>query len=178
MSRITLSWYNLEQKAGQDLCLKIPICDVYSGIIDRAFPDIQHIGWKESTKGTCYTFIKSITPDEHKQLRAFLDLLQELLCITRTEILENHFDDELDEAYAIDFNFEQGKQPLEYTKAGKAERFAKEEQNPKAIEALAKCLAKVIELHPTLNRADFIAAVPPRPSKDFHLPVELVTQIG
>lgn len=174
MSRLRLSWYNLEQKPGKNLFLKIPVCDVYSEIIDRAFPELGHIGWREDTKGTCYTYIKSIAPDEQKQLEAFLELLKESLCITRTEILEGHFKNELAEAYALDFNFEQGKQPLEYTKAGKAEHAAKEEQNPKATEGLAKCLAKVIELHPTLNRADFIAAVPPRPSKAFHLPVELV----
>lgn len=178
MSRLHLSWYNLDQQPGKDLCLKIPVCDVYSGIIDRAFPDLDHIGWREDTKGTCYTYIKSITSEEQAQLSAFLDLLKQLLCITRTETLENHFDDELDEAYVLDFNFEQGKQPLEYTQAGKAERAAKEEQNPKAIEGLAKVLAKVIELHPAMNRADFIAAIPPRPSKAFHLPVELVKQIG
>jgi predicted amidophosphoribosyltransferase len=178
MSRLHLSWYNLEQQPGKDVFLKIPIGDVYSGIIDRAFPDLDHIGWRDGTKGTRYTYVKSIAPEEHEQLVAFLELLKELLCITRTEILEGHFKNELAEAYAIDFNFEQGKQPLEYTNAGKAEHLAKEEQHPKAIEGLAKALAKVIELHPTMNRADFIAAVPPRPSKDFHLPVELVKQIG
>jgi predicted amidophosphoribosyltransferase len=104
--------------------------------------------------------------------------LKQLLCITRTGFLENYFENELAEAYALDFNFEQGKQPLEYTKAGKAEHLAKEEQNPKAIEGLAKVLAKVIELHPAMYRTDFIVAVPPRPSKSFHLPVELVMQIG
>ncbi|MCG3139575.1 MAG: hypothetical protein HDKAJFGB_00469 [Anaerolineae bacterium] len=178
MSRLTLDWYNLEQKPGKDLCLKIPLCDVYSRIIDRAFPDLVHIGWREDTKGTCYTYFKSIAAEEQEQLTAFLDLLKQLLCITRTKVLEQHFKDELTEAYALDFNFEQDKHPLEYTQAGKAERAAKEEQNPKAIEGLAKVLAKVIELHPAMNRADFIAAIPPRPSKAFHLPVELVKQIG
>jgi hypothetical protein len=171
MSRLHLSWYNLEQKPGQDLCLKIPVCDVYSGIIDRAFPDIGHITWREGSKSTCYTFIKSITPTEHEQLEAFLDLLKVLLCITRTEILENHFAGELDEAYALDFNFEQNKQPLEYTEVGSLEHSAKEDQNSKAVEDLAKRLANVIESHPSLNRTDLIVAVPPRPSKAFHLPV-------
>lgn len=178
MSRLRLSWYNLDQQPGKDLFLKIPVGDVYSGIIDRAFPEIGHIGWREDTKGTCYTYIKSITPEEQERLTGLLDLLKQRLCITRTEILENHFTNELTEAYALDFNFEQGKHPLEYTKAGKAEHAAKEEQDPKAIAGLAKALAKVIESHPTMNRADFIAAVPPRPSKAFHLPVELVKQIG
>jgi len=47
MSRLTLQWFNLTKHEGQDLCLKIPICDVYSSIIDRAFPALDHIGWRQ-----------------------------------------------------------------------------------------------------------------------------------
>lgn len=178
MSRVKLQFYNLDQKPGQDLCLKIPICDVYSGIIDRALPGIQHIGWRQGTKGTCYTYLRSITEQDRKALETLLDLLKNIVCLTITEHLKPHFDAELDEAYAIDFNFQQEKTPLEYTTAGKAEHAAKEEQNTKATRALANCLAEIIKRHPTLQRADVIAAVPPRPSKKVHLPVELVAGIG
>jgi len=178
MSRVKLQFYNLDQKPGQDLCLKIPICDVYSGIIDRAVPAIQHIGWRHGTKGTCYTYIRSITEQDRRALETLLDLLKNIVCLTITEHLEPHFADQLDEAYAIDFNFKQEETPLEYTTAGKAEHAAKEEQDMQATKALANCLAKIIEQHPTLQRADIIAAVPPRPSKKFHLPVALVAGIG
>src|SRR6266567_2514407 len=151
MSRLTLQWFNLTKQEGQDLCLKIPICDVYSGIIDRAFPAINHIGWRESTHGTCYTYITHIAP---------------------------HFQRELDEAYALDFNFLPNVFPLAYTDAGTFERIAKENQNPQAIAELVRRLAEVIQRHPTLARSDILSAMPPRPSKTFHLPVELVNGIA
>lgn len=178
MSRVTLQWFNLSQKPDQDLCLKIPICEAYSAIIDRAFPDIDHIGWREGTKGTCYTFIKYISDNEHEQLNNFLELMQRVLCLTITEHLAPHFSTELDEAYALDFNFKHNTYPLAYTDVGSLEHYAKEEQNRNAINELATRLAEVITNHPTLARADVIAAMPPRPSKIFHLPVELVNEIG
>lgn len=178
MSRVTLQWFNLSQKPDQDLCLTIPICEVYSRIIDRAFPELGHIGWRDGNKGTCYTFIKNITDDEHERLNQFLKLLQTILCVTITEHLAPHFGTELDEAYALGFNFKQDIYPLAYTEVGSLEHYAKEEQNRNAINELAKRLAEVVTSHPTLARVDVIAAMPPRPSKKFHLPVELVNEIG
>jgi predicted amidophosphoribosyltransferase len=178
MSRITLGWFNLTQKPDQDLCLKIPICEVYRGIIDRAFPDLDHIGWRDDTKGTCYTFIKNIDDDERERLRHFLELLQTILCLTVTEHLAPHFTAELDEAYALDFNFKHDTFPLAYTEVGSLEHLAKEEQNRDAINELAKRLANVISRHPTFSRADVIAPMPPRPSKQSHLPVEVVNEIA
>lgn len=178
MSRLTLSFFSLTQKPGQDLCLKIPICDVYGPIIDRAFPEIIHIGWIPGTKGTCYTFIKEITDEEHERLQQFLETLHRILCLTITKHLAPHFTTELDEAYALDFNFKQGIEPLEYTETGEREHTAKEKQDRKAIRILSDNLAEVIRNHPTLARADIIVAMPPRPSKTFHLPVQLVAQVG
>jgi predicted amidophosphoribosyltransferase len=178
MGRSTLKWFNVSQKPSQDLCLKIPNCDVYSGIIDRAFPDLDHIGWRDDTWGTCYTFIKNIDDNEVERLRGFLELLQRIWCLTITEHLAPFFATELDEAYALDFNFKQDTLPLAYTQIGFFEHLAKEEQNRQAINELANRLAEVITNHPTLARADQIVALPPRPSKQFHLPVELVNEIG
>ena len=129
MSRLRLSWFNLTQKEGQDLCLKVPICDVYSIIIDRALPSIHHIGWRQGTEGTCYTFIKNITDNERERLNDLLSALQQVLCLTITEHLEPHFTNELDEAYALDFNFQHNVEPLTYTPAGNLEHHAKEFQN-------------------------------------------------
>jgi len=178
MSRLTLQWFNLTKQEGQDLCLKIPICDVYSGIIDRAFPAINHIGWRESTHGTCYTYIKHISPEDQEHLNEFLQLLQKIRCLTLTTHLAPHFQRELDEAYALDFNFLPNVFPLAYTDAGTFERIANENQNPQAIAELVRRLAEVIQRHPTLARSDILSAMPPRPSKTFHLPVELVNGIA
>jgi predicted amidophosphoribosyltransferase len=178
MSRLTLKWFNLIKQDGQDLCLKIPICDVYSSIIDRAFPAMHHIGWRQSTLGSCYTYIKNINSEEQERLNNFLELLQKIRCLTITQYLGPHFQRELDEAYALDFNFQPGVFPLAYTETGSWEHLAKEQHHPQGIAELARQLADVIRRHPTLSRADIIAPMPPRPSKNFHLPVELVKSIG
>ena len=178
MSRLKLEWFNFTKQEGQDLCLKIPICDVYGKIIDRAFPYIEHIGWRSGTKGTCFTYIKHITPDDNERLTNFLSLLQKVRCITITPHLAPHFGSELDEAYALDFNFKQDVYPLAYTEFGTLEHHAKESQNGAAIEELSKRLGEVIQAHPTLNRAELIAAMPRRPSSSFHLPEELVIRLG
>ncbi len=60
MSRLTLRWFNLTQREGQDLCLKIPICDVYAPIIDRAFPELNHIGYQSGASAwSLARFLKS-----------------------------------------------------------------------------------------------------------------------
>jgi len=178
MSRLTLQWFNLTKPEGQDMCLKIPVCDVYSDIIDRAVPMIVHIGWRQSTHGTCYTYIKHITPEEQERLNDFLEFLQNVQCLTLTEHLGLHFQQELDEAFALDFNFQQGLLPLTRTEIGNLEHFAKEQRDPQATDELARRITDVIRSHPTLIRADVIAAMPPRPSSAFHLPVQLLNQIG
>ncbi|MGA2657692.1 MAG: hypothetical protein ABSH34_09250 [Verrucomicrobiota bacterium] len=178
MSRLTLQWFNLTKREGQDLCLKIPVADVYAGIIDRAFPALHHIPWRQGTHGTCYTYIKHIAAEEQDAVNHFLDILQNLRCLTITPHLAPHFRGELDEAYALDFNFQQNVFPMAYTEIGTLEHHAKEFQNPQAVTEIARRLADVIRRHPTLARADMIAAMPPRPSSTFHLPAHLVNQVG
>jgi predicted amidophosphoribosyltransferase len=141
-------------------------------------PTITHIGWRQSTHGTCYTFIKNMTPEQQAALNNFLDLLQRIRCLTITSHLAPHFQRELDEAYALDFNFQQDVFPMAYTEIGAMEHQAKESQNAHAIAALGRRLADIVYHHPTFARADVVAAMPPRPSSTFHLAVELVKQIG
>lgn len=178
MSRLTLRWFNLIQKEGQDLCLKIPIGDIYAPIIDRAFPDIEHIGWRESTQGTYFTYIKNITPSDLDLLGDFLQLLGEIRCLTLTNYLAPHFQGDLDEAYALDFNFQAEVFPLTYTEIGSLEHLAKEQQNPAALAKLTARLVEVVRLHPTFSRAELVMPMPPRPSKNFHLPVRLAEGIS
>src|SRR6266545_6784338 len=144
MSRLILNWFNLTQSQGQDLCLKIPVYEVYSPIIDRAFPAMQHIGWRLGTKGTCYTYIKHINAEDQERLTDFLQLLHSILCLTLTEHLAPHFQRELDEAYSLDFNFQPTVFPLAYTEAGTFEHIAKEQQNAAAIAELVRRLSEVI----------------------------------
>lgn len=178
MSRLTLRWFNLVQREGQDLCLKIPVGDIYAPIVDRAFPAIRHIGWNAGTQGTCFTYIKSITPADFDAIGGFLQLLGEIRCLTITDHLAPYFQRELDEAYALDFNFQADMFPLAYTEIGSLEHLAKEQKNPAALSRLVARLVEVISLHPTFSRADIVMAMPPRPSVDFHLPVELTNGIS
>src|SRR6266498_1835094 len=178
MSRLKLQWYNLEEAEGKDPMLKIPICDTYSEIIDRAFPILNHIGWREGSKGTCYTYLKNISETELENLREFLELLKQILCLTITDHLQPPFTDELTEAYAIDYTFKQDQMPLEYTNAGRVEHAAKTNQDARSIDALADVFAKIINAHPTLLRSDIIVPVPARPSSAFHLPVRLVEALA
>lgn len=171
-------WYQLNENPGEDLNLRISHCADYGPVIDRAFPGLNHIGWREASYGGCYTYIKAISMWARPRLDAFLRLLERILLLTRTSHLDPHFTNELTEAYALDFNFQQGVEPLSYTVAGQLEHNAKENQDESAIAELAEMLADVIRHHPTLSRAEVIAAVPPRPSKTFHLPSRLVDAIG
>jgi predicted amidophosphoribosyltransferase len=168
----------LEEVEGRDPLLKIPICDVYSAIIDRAFPALDHIGWRDGSKGTCYTYLKNVSETELNDLRDFLKLLEQILCLTVTEHLQPPFTNELTEAYAIDYTFKQDQIPMEYTDAGRVEHAAKTNQDPQSIDALADVFAQIIKGHPTLLRSDIIAPVPARPSSKFHLPVKLVEALG
>ena len=180
MSRFTLRFFNLIQTPGQDLSLTIPLGDIYAPIIDRAFPQIVHIGWRKTkaAQGNCYTYIKKITAADLTRLQEFLELLHGLGVLTLTNHLKPYFKKELSEVYALDFNFEQGVEPLEYTRIGSLERQAKEKNTSAAVRELAKELAVTIQRHPTLVRADHIVAMPPRPASKFHLPSELVNQVG
>jgi hypothetical protein len=161
MSRVTLQWFELNKETGKDLCLKIPIADIYGPAIDRAFPSLGHIGWRPGTHGASYTYIKHITPETNDQLVDFLELLQQILALTITRHLEPHFHSELDEIYALSYNFQQNVQPLTYTEVGNLEHQAKENQDSEAIENLAVRMSEVIRRHPTLLRADVIVAMPP-----------------
>jgi len=178
MSRLTLRWFNLTQREGQDLCLKIPIGEIYAPIIDRAFPDIGHIDWREGTQGTFFTYIKNITPGDFDLLGDFLQLLGEIRCLTLTNHLAPHFRGDLDEAYALDFNFQSDVFPLTYTEIGSLEHLAKEQQNPAALATLIARLTETVRVHPAFLRAEMVLPMPPRPSKNFHLPVKLAEGIS
>jgi hypothetical protein len=178
MSRLTLYWFNLTKREGKDTLLKIPLCAVFSDIIDRAFPELDRIPWRSVEEGRCYTYIKNLSEPDFDRLNNFLDTLHHLVFLTPSDHQEPHFSDELTEAYALDFNFQQGVQPLTRTAVGHLEHLAKDHQDQQAISEIANRLAGVIRRYPTLARTDVVAAMPPRPSSKFHLPVQLVNQIG
>ena len=179
MSRWRLDWFELSanRESGRDPFLKIPLGRIYSGIIDRAFPELRHIPWREDTRGTWYTFFKDVTDDELAELGDFLGRLESVLCLTVSKRLAPHFSDELSESYALDFNFKESIRPSgirQRTEIGQWTNIAKYRKTPKAVQAVAQFLAQAVLKHPTLMRSDVIAAMPARPLSEFHLPAELV----
>ncbi|MBU1223377.1 MAG: hypothetical protein KKA22_00800 [Gammaproteobacteria bacterium] len=70
---------------------------------------------------------------------------------------------------ALGINFVDN-QSHQHTELGELEHQAKQQQNKEAIKSLAKRCAETINELPFYKGADFIAAVPPRPGKEFDLP--------
>jgi predicted amidophosphoribosyltransferase len=178
MSRLTLYWFNLTKREGKDTLLKIPLCAVYSVIIDRAFPDLDRIPWQSAEEGRCYTYLKNLSEGDFDKLNNFLDKLHHVLLLTPSEHLKLHFSDELTECYALDYNYQQNVIPRAYTQTGQAEHDAKWNRDGNAVEWLGRRIWQVIESHPTLAGVDFVAAVPPRPSKTYHLPSQLLARVA
>jgi len=175
MSRYRLGWYELKKSESGDWLVKFPLGDVYSKIIDQAFPKLNHIGWRSSTKSNSYTYIKETNAIEIKQLEKFLDLLKERIVLRLNKNLDCYFKDELDQCFALDYNWEV---PDTYTGVGELEYEAKYKKDIESIERLAEILAFFSSEHPNFKEANFITAVPGNPGKSFHLPDFLVKKMG
>jgi predicted amidophosphoribosyltransferase len=106
----------------------------------------------------------------------FLDLLKLVWVLRISKTIEDHFSDELDQCFALDFNFQDAEKHT-YTGIGQLEYAAKYQRDKGSIDKLAELLANVCQSHPNLAEADLIAAVPANPSKQFHLPDELVRRM-
>jgi hypothetical protein len=172
-----LKWYELTQQPSGDWFVKLPLCDVYSRMIDAAFPELRHIGWRPATKSACYTYLKNASKAAIKRLEAFLDLLKNTWVLRLNKSIEAYFSDELDQCFALDFNF-QDAEAHTYTGIGQLEYAAKYQQDKGSIDKLAELLENVCSCHPTFARVDVIASVPGSPSKAFHLPDELVKRMS
>jgi len=177
VSRYRLSWYELKQNDSADWFVKLPLCDVYSPMIDTAFPDLKHIGWRPTTKSACYTYLKKAEKDLVDRLRAFLELLKEVWVLRLNKTIEDSFSDELDQCLALDFNFRDAETHT-YTGIGQLEYEAKYQQNKSSIDKIAELLGIVCDRHPNLNAVDAIASVPGNPGKHFHLPDQLIRRLG
>jgi hypothetical protein len=175
LSRYRLNWYELTEHPSGDWFIKLPLCDVYSKLIDEAIPGLKHIGWRPATKTACYTYLKGPTTRTLKRVREFLEFLKHVLALGLNKNLEGHFTDELDQCFALDFNLED---PQTYTGVGALEYAAKYNQDEGSAEKLAELLAESCEAHPRLSGVDFIGAIPANPGKTFHLPDLLVERMG
>jgi len=175
MSRYRLNWYDLSEADSGDWLLKVPLGFAYTPIIDDAFPDLHHIGWRDGSKSTLYTLIKDFGGVTVDALRQFLDLLKSVLVLRLNKNLEGVFSSELDQCFALDFNLQD---PNTRTGAGTLEYAAKYQRDNEATDKLAELLSLFCGEHPCYARVDRIAAVPGNPEKTFHLPDLLVEKIG
>jgi len=179
MSRYRLNWYELEELENGDYSISFPVGNIYSELVDQAFPKIEKTGWRSSGSTVFCTNIKSPNVHEVEHLRNFLDLLKEILVLRLNKHLEDHFEDELDQCFALDYNFKSiDDEGREYTDTGKLEYEAKYNRDHNSIYNLAKFLADVCQRHPVLQQVGYIAAVPGNPEKDVHLPDLLVEKMG
>lgn len=180
MKGLTLNWFDLDKKEGGDFALILPL-KPYTEVIDSAFPELDHIGWRDNDNNTCYTYLKIVSDEEFEELRNFLELLKKIRLIPRSSHLEPYFNLELDQCYTLDTNYTEGHQ--ERTKIGELEYQAKynvnsKDKRRKCSDALAKKLAETCIEHVILNQVDYIVAIPANPSKaEEHLPDILVKKM-
>ncbi len=177
MSRYLLKWYDLTEQPGGDWFVKLPLCDVYSPMIDMAFPNLNHIGWRPASKSAGYTYVKNVTKTEIKKLQAFLDLLKSTWLLRVNKSIEKYFSEELDQCFALDFNFQDASSHT-YTGVGQLEYAAKYQQDKGSIDKLSELLANVCRSHPSFGAVDVMVSIPGNPSKQFHLPDELVRRMA
>lgn len=85
----------------------------------------------------------------------------------------------LDLSIALDFNFRgNGESPEGHTPLGELEHRAKNQEDESAISALVTAFCEAIRDLPCYQKAKLIAAVPPRPGKDYDLPATLTSRIA
>ena len=177
-----MGWFDLEKRDNEDWHLSLPIPDVFGPLIDEAFPELDHIGWRPSRNnpGVGFTFIKLYDDNDPviEGLRDFLQVISPpLLILTKSGALADEFDDELDFCFALDMNFVQPESG-ERTHVGGLEFRAKWRDDAASLDELARLMAGQIASNRVLASADLIASIPGNPGKATHIPDELVDQIA
>jgi hypothetical protein len=179
MSRYRLYSYHLRQAdiTGASWYLKIWMCDTYAPILQECFPRIQ-FNFKK-LDGACETTV-NLSPGEWVGIRNILELFKGHWILKPNEHLRKHFKDDMDQCFALDFNYEIDKTNDEkvYTRTGRLEHDAKEQADESAIQQLTASLTHFCNNHPLYREGDAIAAVPPNPSKKFHLPCTLAERVA
>ena len=179
MSRYRMYKYVLEPlEENERWDLRIWMCDTYSPILQDCFPHIS-FNFRSGPSGTC----KSVLSLKHNQvlsLQNLLEIFKTHWLLVKNDYIAPYFSDELDQCIALDFNFEENKETggYEYTKYGRLEHLAKENQNAEARAGLVDVLSNLCNNHPSYNKASIIIPIPPNPSKTFHLPVEIVRELS
>ncbi|MEW6586468.1 MAG: phosphoribosyltransferase family protein [Nitrospirota bacterium] len=121
-----------------------------------------------------------MSSEQEQAIRHLLDIFKNHVLLKINDNIVPYFSDELDDCFALDYNLEElpGTTITEYTRYGRLEHAAKENQDTEARAELVAILANLCEIHPIYREAGTIMPVPPNPSKRFHLPVELARELS
>ncbi|MBI4535549.1 MAG: hypothetical protein HY708_04670 [Ignavibacteriae bacterium] len=179
MSRYRMYSYSMIPAGAADRWhIKIYMCDTYAPIVQECFPHVP-FNFTRIQKGACEATI-DLPMGDWARLRNLFELFKAHIILKLNEHLKKHFTDELDQCFALDFNYQLDDETQEkvYTKFGQPEYHAKEFAEESAIQELTASMASFCNRHPLYNGIDAIAAVPPNPSKTFHLPSVLVERVA
>ncbi len=179
MSRYRMYKYVLEPlEENAQWYLRIWMCDTYCPILIDSFPHIS-FNFMSGPDGTCESLF-SLNQSQVLSLQNLLEIFKAHLLLVKNKYITPYFSDELYQCFALDFNLEENKETggFEYTRYGRLEHLAKENQNAEARGDLVDAFRDLCDNHPSYNRASIIIPVPPNPSKVFHLPVEIVRELS
>jgi len=178
MSRYKMYRYELAWVGDDRRHLKIWMCETYAPLLKEYFPEIK-FDFRDGLKGTC-TAILSLTNEEEQAIRNLLDIFKNHVLLKKNEHIDPYFEDELDQCFALDYNLEElpGTNITEYTRYGSLENKAKENKDESARGELVEAFVYLCEKHPLYRKARIVIPIPPNPSKIFHLPMELASELA
>ena len=179
MSRYTMRSYQLVQlAAGNEYYLWILMGDTYAQIIEKCFPDVT-FKWQKVDKGAYQCHVKMDNETKNRLIQ-LLSLFKNHVLLVLNKHIKKHFSHELDECFALDFNFLYNGMTDEtgYSHFGQLEHLAKELKDTKAMRQLAVSLSNLCMNHPNYLAADTICAIPRNPSETFHLPEILAEKVA
>ena len=179
MSRYRMYKYILQPIAGKNhWYLQIWMCDTYTPILTRCFPDIS-FKLKPGASGTCFAQIV-MTERQVLSVQNLLEIFKNHILLVKNKHIEPHFSNELDQCFALGFNLTDNEETggVDYTKYGRLEHLAKEEESSDARDELVDALSEICKKRPLYNQAEIVMPVPPNPSKTYHLPVLLTKELA
>ncbi len=174
---LTSDWEALNEprREGEDWSLGVPF-KCYLSAYDEVFSDrIDHIGWREGSNYTYYTYLKNVDDDDLDEIRAWLKRVEGWIGIR----------DCLPVSFALDFDREDGNPALGKTEIGSLREAAKpydqpaQRSNYRAARQLAeKCLVFLDKVK-CYDSLDTVIAIPPSmPKREYHLSSVIASHVA
>ena len=168
--RIEPEWDGLKEPSmeGGNWLLRVPF-EPYRRAFDEVFwlKKINHIGWREGSNHTYYTYLKDVDEEDLQEIKAWQLKMRGWVAIR----------DCLPICFALDFDRKDGNPDLDKTKIGALREDAKPYDQPpndshyEAAEKLAESCIVFLNRVGCYNSLDSVIAVPPSsPEKEYSLP--------